>query len=78
MKATGKVIQIGTEIKGISFINFLNLLIILFPELALVLMMLMNDKHPPRIGRIPVGSGELISWNHNIPSVNIAGLIVKS
>jgi len=77
LKAAGKVIQIGIEIRGMTRMNFANFRKFAFPPVVLVLRILSMDKTPPITGRIPVGSGLLRSLNQRMPSVRIAGLISK-
>ena len=77
LKAAGKVIHMGTEITGKILMSFENLRIVELAELALELRMLRSDIIPPMRGRIPVGSGDVKSWNQRKPSVSIAGQITK-
>lgn len=73
LKAAGKVIQIGTEIKGINTIYFLNLRIIEEVFMVDVICMLRREIIPPAKGRIPVGSGDDKSLNQRKPSLRILG-----
>ena len=66
----------GIDINGRSLRNLPNLRKLEFPPAVFVLITFSNENTPPTIGKIPVGSGELRSLNHNIPSVKMAGLIV--
>ena len=67
----------GMEMMGITLKNFENFRNYAFPPAVFVLRMLSRDKSPPMMGKMPVGSGELRSLNHRIPSVKMAGLILK-
>jgi hypothetical protein len=68
----------GIEISGKSLKNFAAFLNMEFDDIVFVLNMFSNDNIPPITGRRPMGSGELKSLNQRIPSVKIAGFIVKS
>ena len=78
LNADGKVIQIGIDNKGKILKNFENLRNCeLLEAEVLELTILRKEKRPPIRGSIPVGSGALKSLNQNIPSVRIAGYILK-
>ena len=77
MKATGKVIHIGIEIRGKILKNFENFLNCEFPPVVEVDKILSREKMPPTIGNIPVGSGDDKSVNQRTPSVRMAGYILK-
>jgi len=63
LKATGKVIHMGMEIRGKILKNFENFLNCEFPPVVEVERILSSEKIPPTIGKIPVGSGEDKSVN---------------
>jgi len=75
MLTTGKVIHTGTVIRGIKYKYFLSFIIVGLAEPFGFVSILNKVTTPPRIGRMPVGSGEDKSLNHQKPSVRIAGLV---
>ena len=70
---TGNVIQTGTINSGITHKNLLIFRSIVFELVVIESYMLSRFTVPPRIGKIPYGSGALRSLNQNKPSVSISG-----
>lgn len=73
---TGNVIHTGTMKSGITQMNLLIFRITVDVFVVVENYMFIILITPPRIGKIPIGSGALRSVNHHMPSVRIPGLIV--